>query len=224
MERHFDEQLNELKEKLLKMGSLVEEAVNNAVRALVDRKTELAKKVISDDNAINMLEIEIDDLCLRLLALQQPQAIDLRFITSAMKINNDLERMGDLAVNIAERAIVLLETPVLKPLIDIPRMAKQTQSMLKDSLEAFVNRDAVLAKTVCERDDEIDNLNDQVFRELLTYMIQEPKAIERAVNLILVARNLERIADHATNISEDVIYIASGRTIKHHIQEKIINS
>jgi len=218
--RHFDEELKELKTKLLKMSSLVEEAIRSSIRALVDRKNELAQQVISSDNAINMLEIEIDELSLRLLALRQPQAGDLRFITSVMKINNDLERMGDLAVNIAERTIELLKFPLLKPLIDIPRMADIAQGMLKDSLDAFVNKDSKLARTVCERDDEVDNLNDQIFRELLTYMLQDPKTIERAVDLILVGRNLERIADHATNICEDVIYMVNGKTIKHHIEER----
>ncbi|MCK4423913.1 MAG: phosphate signaling complex protein PhoU [Candidatus Omnitrophica bacterium] len=216
MERHFDEELKKLKEKLLRMSSLTEQAISFSIKALVDRRPELADKVIKSDDAINMLEIEIDELSLKLLALRQPQAGDLRFITSTMKINNDLERIGDLAVNIAERAVNLLKAPVLKPLIDIPRMAETAQAMLKDSLDAFVNKDSKLAGSVCKRDDEVDNLNDQIFRELLTYMIQDPKTIERAVGLILTARNLERIADHATNICEDVIYMVNGKTIKHH--------
>jgi len=222
MERHFDEELKELKEKLLRMSSLVEEAINFSIKALTDRKSELAEQVIKSDDGINMLEIEIDELSLKLLALRQPQAGDLRFITSIMKINSDLERMGDLAVNIAERTIELLKFPLLKPLIDIPRMAEIAQGMVKDSLDAFVNRDSKLARSVCERDDKMDNLNDQIFRELLTYMLQDPKTIERAVDLILVGRNLERIADHATNICEDVIYIVDGKTIKHHIEEREI--
>ncbi len=220
MERHFDEELGELKEKLLRMSSLVEKAIHLSIKALVDRNDELAQQIVKSDDTINMLEIEIDELCLKLLALHQPQAGDLRFITSIMKINNDLERMGDLAVNIAERSIELLRSPLLKPLIDIPRMAEIAQGMVKDSLDAFVNRDSKSAQSVCERDDKVDALNDQIFRELLTYVLQEPKAIERAVDLILVGRNLERIADHATNISEDVIYMVEGRTIKHHIEER----
>lgn len=220
MDRHFDEELNELKEKVLRMGSLVEKAIYLSIKALVERKNDLAEQVIKSDDETNMLEIEIDDLALKLLALRQPQAGNLRFITSIMKINNDLERIGDLAVNIAERAIELLKFPLLKPLIDIPRMAETAQGMVKDSLDAFVKRDSKLAKNVCERDDKVDNLNDQIFRELLTYMLQDPKTIERAVDLILVGRNLERIADHATNICEDVIYMVDGRTIKHHIEEK----
>jgi len=159
-------------------------------------------------------------LSLKLLALRQPIATDLRFITSALKINSDLERIGDLSVNIAQRALDLMEHPLLKPLIDIPRMAQLAQKMVKDSLDAFVNRDADLARNVCMRDDEVDQLNHQIFRELLTYMIQDTKAITRAVDLILVGRHLERIADHATNISEDVVYLVKGKTIKHHIEEK----
>src|SRR3989338_2813252 len=168
MERHFDEELNKLKEKLLRMASLVEEAISHAVKALVDGNSDLAAEVIKRDDEVNMLEIEIDEQCLKLLALMQPIAIDLRFITSAMKIGNDLERMGDQAVNIAERTLELLRQPQLKPLIDIPRMATLAQKMVKDSLDAFVNKDTNLARDVCVRDDQVDNLNDQVFRELLT--------------------------------------------------------
>jgi len=166
------------------------------------------------------MEIAIDDMCLRLLALRQPMASDLRFITSAMKITTDLERMGDQAVNIAERAIFLNQEPQLKPYIDIPRMAEITQSMVKDVLDAFVNRDPKLARSVCERDDVVDGLNDQVMRELLTYMMSDPKAITRAVHLMIVARCLERIADHATNIAEDVIFIVDARVIKHRADAK----
>lgn len=220
MQRHFDEELEKLKEKILKMSSLVEKAIHLSIKALVDRESELAQQIIKSDDQVNMLEIEIDDFSLKLLALRQPQAGDLRLITSIMKINNDLERIGDLAVNIAERTIELLKFPIVKPLIDIPRMADIAQGMVKDSLDAFVNKDSQLARSVCERDDKVDNLNDQIFRELLTYMLQDPKTIERAVDLILVGRNLERIADHATNICEDVIYIVDGKTIKHHIEER----
>jgi phosphate transport system protein len=156
---------------------------------------------------------------MKLLALRQPVASDLRFITSAMKIGSDLERVGDLAVNIAEVSLDLLQHPPIKPLIDIPRMAALAQSMVKDALNAFVNRDEKLARAVCKRDDEVDSLNDQVFRELLTYMMNDPSTINRAVGLILIGRHLERIADHATNIGEDVIYLVLGKTIKHHIEE-----
>lgn len=220
MERHFDEELKTLKGRLLQMASLAEESIAKAIKALVERDKKLAEDVIKSDEAINLLEIEVDELSLKLLALRQPIATDLRFITSALKINSDLERIGDLSVNIAQRAIDLMEQPLLKPLIDIPRMAQLAQKMVKDSLDAFVNRDAELARNVCMRDDEVDQLNHQIFRELLTYMIQDTKAITRAVDLILVGRHLERIADHATNISEDVVYLVKGKTIKHHIEEK----
>ena len=202
------------------MGSLVEEALAKSVKALVERDHRLAQDVMRSDEAVNMLEIEIDELCLRLLALRQPAAADLRFITMALKINNDLERMGDQAVNIAERTVELLKEPLLKPLIDIPRMAAIAQEMVKTSLNAFINRDAASARSVCERDDEVDRLNDQVFQELLEFMRRDPHAVTRAVDLILIGRHLERVADHATNIAEDVIYLAQGRTIKHHIEEK----
>ena len=219
MERRFDEELRELNRRLLKMSALVEEAIHRAVKALAERSEKLANEVINSDETINMLEIEINEACLRLLALYQPKAIDLRFITSMMMINNDLERIADQAVNIAERAREIIKQPLLKPLIDIPRMSSLVQKMVKDSIDALVNKDEMLARDVCKRDDEVDNLNDQIFRELLTYMMQDPKTITRAVELILVARHLERIADHATNICEDVIYFVRGKTIKHHIEE-----
>lgn len=220
MERHFDEELKDLKEKLLHMAALAEESIVKAVKALVDRDEELAEDVIQSDAAINFLEIEVDEICLKLLATRQPIANDLRFITSAMKINGDLERIGDLSVNIAERTLELIKQPILKPLLDIPRMAQYAQKMVKDSLDAFVNREPNLARDVCRRDDEVDMLNDQIFRELLTFMIENPKTITRSVDLILVARHLERIADHATNISEDVVFLVEGKTIKHHTEER----
>ncbi len=220
MERHFDEELKNLSESLLKMGILAEKAINYSIKALVERKMELAETVIKSDNVINMLEIEIDDFCHMLLALRQPAAIDLRFITAAMKINNDLERIGDQAVNIAECALEIIKEPLLKPLIDIPQMATLAKKMIKDSIDALVNKDEALARDICKRDDKVDDLNDQIFRELLTYMMQDPKTITRAVELILVGRHLERIADHATNISEEVIYFLSGKTIMHHMEDK----
>ena len=219
MERQFDTELNTLNEKLLHMARLAEESVALAVRALKERNQSLAQDVFKGEGAINLLDIEIDELCMRLLALRQPVAGDLRFITSAMKISSELERVGDLGVNIAEVSVDLLKVPPLKPLIDIPRMASLAQGMVKDALNAFVNRDEKLARSVCERDDEVDSLNEQVFRELLTYMMNDPTTIDRAVGLILVGRHLERIADHATNIGEDVIYLVLGKTIKHHIEE-----
>ena len=219
-QRYLDEELKRLDEKLLKMAMLVEEAISRAVKALVQRDAKIADSVIRADAAINMLEVEIEESCLKLLALQQPFAIDLRFIASVLKINNDLERIGDQAVNIAERTLDLLKQPLLKPLTDIPKMATLAQKMVKDSLDAFVKRDSKLARDVCKQDDEVDDLNDRIFRELLTYMMKDSHTIERAIDLILVGRHLERIADHATNICEDVIYLVNGKTIKHHLDEK----
>jgi phosphate transport system protein len=216
METHLQKELQELKENLLTMAALVEGAIHDAVQSLVKRDSELAKETFEGEDRIHAMEIAIDEMCLRLLALRQPMASDLRFITSAMKITTDLERMGDQAVNITERAIFLNQEPQLKPYIDIPKMAEITQSMVKDVLDAFVNRDSKLARSVCERDDLVDGLNDQVVRELLTYMMADPKTIPRAVHLIIVARCLERIADHATNIAEDVIFMLDARVIKHH--------
>jgi phosphate transport system protein len=221
METHFQQELNKLKEQILKMGGLAEQAIKNAVEALVKRDTPLAEKTIAEDRHINEMEIAIDEQCLKLLALHQPLAADLRFITSAMRINYELERIGDQAVNIAERVILLNQEPQLKPYIDIPRMAEITKKMVKDVLDAFVNRDPVLARKVCERDDEVDALNDQVFRELLTYMMADPKTITRAVYLIIISRCLERIADHATNIAEGIIFMVKALVIKHHADAKM---
>ena len=216
METHFHKELQELKENLLKMAALVEKAIRDAVQSLVKRDSDLAEKTFQFEGRINKLEIAIDEMCLKLLALKQPMAVDLRFITSAMKIVTDLERMGDQAVNIAERAISLNQEPQIKPYIDIPKMAEIAQSMVKDVLDAFVNHDSKLARSVCERDDLVDGLNDQVVRELLTYMMADAKTITRAVHLMIVCRCLERIADHATNIAEDVIFMLDARVIKHH--------
>ena len=220
METHFQKELQGLKEDLLKMAALVEEAISTAVQSLVKRDSDLAQKTFEAEDKINAMEIAIDDSCLQLLALRQPLAVDLRFITSAMKIVTDLERMGDQAVNIAERAISLNQEPQLKPYLDIPKMAEITQSMVKDVLDAFVNHDSKLARSVCERDDVVDGLNDQVVRELLTYMMSDPKTITRAVHLMIVCRCLERIADHATNIAEDVIFMLDALVIKHHADAK----
>jgi len=218
MERPFDEELKILKEELLEMASLAEESILLAVKCLKERREELAADVMRGEEKINHMEIEIDELCMRLLALRQPMATDLRFITSALKISSDLERIGDQSVNIIERTIDLLKVPQLKPLIDIPRMADLAQNMVRDAISAFIKRDDCLARAVCERDDEVDQLNDQIFRELLTYMMQDVTTITRAVDLVLVGRHLERIADHATNIGEDVIYMVKGKSIKHHIE------
>ena len=216
METHFQKELEELKKNLLKMATLVEEAINNAVLSLVKRDSGLAQKAFEAEDKINTMDIAINTECLNLLALRQPMAADLRFVTSALKIITDLERMGDQAVNIAERAISLNREPRIKLYVDIPRMAEIAQSMVKDVLDAFVNRDSKLARSVCERDDLVDGLNDQVVRELLTYMTSDPKTTKSAMHLMIVSRCLERIADHATNIAEDVIFIVDGLVIKHH--------
>lgn len=220
MDTHFQKELQDLKQNLLKMAALVEEAISTAVQSLVKRDSDLAKKTFEGEDQINGMEIDIEDKCLKLLALRQPMAADLRFITSAMKIITDLERMGDQAVNIAERAIPLNQEPQLKPYIDIPKMAEITQSMVKDVLDAFVTQNSKLARSVCERDDLVDGLNDQVFREILTFMMSDPQTVTRAVHLMIVCRCLERIADHATNISEDVIFMLDARVIKHYADVK----
>jgi phosphate transport system protein len=215
MQRHFHEELNLVKQKILKLGSLVEDMVAQAVGSLVDRDSDLAEETIAWDQKVDALELEIDEECIRLLALHQPAAGDLRFITTAMKIITDLERMADQAVNISERAIELSEEAQLKPYIDIPIMSQLSQKMLRDSLDAFVRKDAVLAREVVEADNKVDALKDQVFRELLTFMMEDPRTIPRATRLILVSRYLERIADHATNIAEMVVYLAEGKNIRH---------
>lgn len=220
MQTHFQKELQELKENLLMMAALVEGAISDAVQSLVNRDSDLVQKTFEGEDKINAMELAIGDSCLKLLAMRQPMAADLRFITSTMKIVADLERMGDQAVNIAERAISLNQEPQLKPYFDIPKMADITQSMVKDVLDAFVNRDPKLARSVCERDDLVDGLNDQVFRELLTYMYGDSQTIARAIHLMIVCRCLERIADHATNIAEHVIFMLDARVIKHHADVK----
>ena len=220
MDTHFQKELAQLKENLLKMATLVEETIRDAISALMNRDAEMIKQTMEKEDKINAMENAIDEMCLKLLALRQPLATDLRFITSAMKIVTDLERMGDQAVNIAERAASLNQEPQLKPYIDIPRMAEIVQTMVKDVLDAFVNGDSKLARSVCERDDLVDGLNDQVHRELLTYMMSDPKTTPRAVHLMIVSRCLERIADHATNIAEDVIFVVDALVIKHHADQK----
>ena len=221
MERqHFEDELQGLKNRLLEMGALVEDRVHRAVHSLIDRKVEEAEVIISADRAINDLHIEIDDRCLKLLATQSPLAVDLRLITSAMKINSDLERIGDQAVNVAENVVKILPHPPLKPLIDIPRMAEIAEKMTRDALDSFVRRDPELARDVLRRDDSVDQLKDQVFRELLTYMMADPGTIQRALCLILISRNLERVADHATNIAEDVIFLVEAKDVRHHHLEE----
>ena len=211
----FDEELQHLKEKLLKMGSLVEDAIKNSIHALVDRDNLLAQKVIDNDRLVNTLDVEIDEESIRLIALRQPKATDLRFITMAMKITTDLERMGDFAVNIAERAIELNEEPVLKPYIDIPKMREIAQGMIRDALNAFVKKDKQLALDVIMRDDQVDDLKRDVLQELALYMAKDPATVSRAMKVSFVAQYLERVADHATNIAEMVIYLVDGKIIRH---------
>jgi phosphate transport system protein len=211
----FDEELRTLKEKVLKIGSLVEMAIRHSVKSLVERDSDLARKVIEGDHRINALDVEIDEECIRLIALRQPMARDLRFITTAMKITTDLERMGDLAEDIAERAIELNEEPQLKPYIDIPRMAEITEGMVRDSLDSFVRGCSRIPYEVIKKDDEVDNLNAQVLNELLFYMIQDPSTVSRATRISYVSKYLERIADHATNIAEMVVYLCEGKIIRH---------
>jgi phosphate transport system protein len=216
---HFREELEELKTRLLEMGGLAEDRVRTAVRALIDRDAALVDRVLAGDEPINRLHIEIDNRCFKLLALHQPMAVDLRAIVSAVKINTDLERVGDLAINIAEAVVRYMRHPPVKPLIDIPLMAEIAQRMLRDALDAYVQRDVPKAHAVLAEDDRLDALKTQVFRELLTYMLQDPSTIEPALDLILVSRHLERIGDHATNVAEDVIFMVSAKDVRHHARE-----
>ncbi|MBI5018406.1 MAG: phosphate signaling complex protein PhoU [Deltaproteobacteria bacterium] len=213
--RSYENDLQRLQEKILRMGGLVEDAIARSLQALVDRSPDLAQETMERDHLVNRLEVEIDELCIELLALRQPAATDLRLIITGLKISTDLERIGDLAVNLCERVLELLEAPPLKPLIDLPQMAEKARAMVRDSLDAYVRREAELARSVCARDDEVDDLNRQVFRELLTYMLENPANISRALSLSMIGRYLERIADHATNISEMVIYLVQGKDIRH---------
>jgi phosphate transport system protein len=215
MERHRDQDLEQIRKTLLRMGGLVERQIREAMQALVERDAVRADAVIRADDEVDELQKEIDAQCSRMLALQQPMATDLRFLVATMKITTDLERMGDSAVNVAQAVPVLNEEPPLKPYIDLPRIAQITQEMVRDSLDSFVRRDARQALDVCRRDDEVDALYKQIFRELVTYMIEDPKNITRALHLLLIARNYERIADHATNIGEDVVFYVEGRDVRH---------
>ena len=213
---HFREELEELQSKLLEMGGLVEAAIHNSVLALVDRDEDKAKEVMWNEALVNQKEIEIDELATRMLALFQPMARDLRFITAVIKINNDLERMGDLAVNITERAMTLMREPAVKPLVDIPRIADLAESMVHRALDAFAKHDADMARDVLLSDDAVDRLRDAVYDELLTFMQEERSTINRAVSLMFIAQNLERIADHSTNIAEDVLFAVKGVDVRHH--------
>jgi phosphate transport system protein len=215
MERHLDVELNDLKTKLLLMGGSVESQLQDVLQALLKRDSDLAIRVVENDMLVNALDLEIDEACLRLLALHHPTAGDLRFITTTMKISAELERMSDLAENIAERAIELNEEPQLKPYIDIPRMAEWTIEMVKECLDAFVNRDAELARKVCRNDEYVDDLTEQLFRELVSFMLEDPGTITRATRLTFIGKYYERIADHATNVAELVVYLVEGKIIRH---------
>ena len=214
-DRKYEEELSDLRRHILEMGGLVEKQIAWAVQALTARDRALAEATIRKDHAVNRLDVEIDDLCIRLLALRQPAARDLRFITTALKITTDLERIGDMAVNISERALELADAPSLKPYIDVPRMAEIAARMLRESLDAFVREDTALALDVCRSDDEVDNLNEQIFRELLSFMIEDPQTITRAMGVLFISKYLERIADHATNIAEMVIFMVKGKSNRH---------
>ncbi len=217
--RHFQEELGILKERLLVMAGLAEERVRASVQTLVNRESDAIERILLGDTQINELHIEVDARCFQLLALYQPMAVDLRTIVSGVKINSELERVGDLAVNIAEATRRYLLHPPVKQLIDIPRMADLAQSMLRDALDAYVRLDMALARQVLTVDDTLDVLKDQVFRELLTYMLQDPLKIEPALELVLISRHLERVGDHATNIAEEVIFMVSARDVRHHSWE-----
>jgi phosphate transport system protein len=214
-DRHFDQDLEQLQASLLRMGGLVEEQISRAIDSLVERDSAQAREVIARDREVNQLDIEIDEHCFRLLALHQPAASDLRFVATAMKITTDLERIGDQAVNICERALELNEEAVLKPYIDIPRIAEIARRMVRTSLDAFVGRDTALAHGVIGSDDEVDGLTHQVFRELLSFMAENPRTISRATRILFISKYLERIADHATNIAEMVVFMVSGKMVRH---------
>jgi len=223
MHRHFEDELAELRTELLYMASLAEKAVEFSINALKNRDANLAKKIIDEDAQVNELEVKIDNLSVDLIARIQPLAGDLRFIAAAMRINNHLERIGDHAVNIAEHTLELLKEPELKPLIDIPRMATLAQGMVKSALDAFVHGDVQQAIRVCQSDDEVDALEDQVLRELITYMANDSRTISRAIHLIIVAKNLERVADLSTNVAEEVVFMVEARSVKHHLDKKDVH-
>ena len=210
MQRHIDQELADLKTQLLRMGALVEEQIERAIKALIERDANLASQVIERDKQVNRFDVEIDETCIRLLALQAPAAGDLRFVTTAMKISTELERMSDLAENICERVIELNEEPQLKPYVDLPRMAEMALGMLRDALDAFVNRNTAKARAVIPRDKEVDLIHKQLQRELASYMVERPSTITRCLNLMTISKCLERIADHATNIAERTVYSATG--------------
>jgi len=211
----YEQELQDVKEGLLYLGALTEKAIDRAIKALVDRDTGLAKQVVCDDNIIDQLDIELEEKCIRMLALRQPTARDLRFITTAIKINGHLERIGDMAANIAEKVLILSKEPPMKPYIDIPRMAEIAKGMIGDSLDALVNEDVQLVQKVKLEDETIDKLNEQIFRELLTYMMEDTKTIHRALIIMQISKSLERISDHAEGIADMVMYMVTGKIVRH---------
>ena len=212
---HYERELRGIKENLIYLGALVEKAIELSIKALVNRDTDLARKVICGDSEIDQLDVDIEEKCIRILALRQPAARDLRFITTAIKINGHLERIGDMAANIAEKAIILSEEPPLKPYIDIPRMAEVARGMIKESLDALVHEDTTLAQKVRSDDEIIDNLNEQVFRELLTFMMGDHRKIHRSLIIMQISKSLERISDHAVGIADMIVYMVTGKIVRH---------
>jgi phosphate transport system protein len=218
--RHFVEELEQLKTKLLEMSSLVEASIQRSIIAVTQKDRSAAEQVFRSEARINQIEIEIDEFAINLLALQQPMAADLRLIVAALKINTDLERMGDLSVNIAQRAISLIDEPVIKPMIDIPHIAGLVQSMVRKSLDAFVTRDADLARSVLASDDAVDSLRTACYHELVSFMEKDPHNIKPGLDLLAITRNLERVADHSTNIAEDVMFLVKGVDVRHHAEAR----
>ncbi len=218
--RHFVEELEQLKTKLLEMSALVESSIQRSISAVTQKDRNAAEEVLRTEVRINAIEIEIDEFAINLLALHQPMAADLRLIVAALKINTDLDRMGDLAVSIAERAMSLMEGPVIKPMIDIPHIAGLVQSMVRKALDAFVMRDADLARSVLASDDAVDSLRTACYHELVSFMETDPQHIQQALSLLVVTRNLERIADHSTNIAEDVLFLVKGVDVRHHAEAR----
>ena len=219
MHRHFDEQIQEIRQKLVRMGGLAETMIASALRMLIERDGRHFQEVTEREEQVNSLQIEIDDLAVRVTALQQPVGSDVRFLFMAARITSELERIGDQAMNICQSAEHLLKAPPLKPFVDIPIMAEIAQRMVRDSLDALIRKDVSIAERVLTEEDKVDAFRDQIFRELLTYMMADPATIPRALSLILISRNLERVGDHATNIAEEVIYWIQGRDIRHHHEE-----
>ncbi len=218
--RHFEQELEKLKGRLLEMSALVESAIYRSVQGVVEKNEELAVQVLRNESRINQLEIEIDDTAISLLALQAPLAADLRLVTACIKINNDLERMGDLSVSIAQSALALIREPIIRPLIDIPHIAGLAQSMVRKALDSFVNREPELARSVLASDDAVDNMRTASYHELISFMESNPSQIPQALYLLSVVRNLERIADHATNIAEDVLFLVKGIDVRHHNEQQ----